>query len=100
VKSGFPFDISHVRTIKYENTASGGKELEQQLNNTIEFVRSKAIPQEHNILSIESIKDNKLEDILKINQSQYELRRNRVHYFTYHTLHNFRDSIFAYSCIK
>jgi hypothetical protein len=34
----FPFDILHIRRIKYENTASGGKKLERDLKDTIKSI--------------------------------------------------------------
>jgi hypothetical protein len=34
----FPFDISHIRRIEYENTASGGKKLESDLKETIKSI--------------------------------------------------------------
>jgi hypothetical protein len=32
---GFPFDITHIRRIEYENSATGGKKLEMDLIATI-----------------------------------------------------------------
>ncbi|MHA1401380.1 MAG: hypothetical protein ACTSQE_13610 [Candidatus Heimdallarchaeaceae archaeon] len=34
----FPFDITHIRRIEYENTASGGKKLEKDLRKTIQNI--------------------------------------------------------------
>ncbi len=34
----FPFDLSHIRRIEYENSATGGKELEKRLTDTLETV--------------------------------------------------------------
>jgi hypothetical protein len=34
----FPFDISHIRRIEYENTAPGGKKLEYDLKDTIKSI--------------------------------------------------------------
>ncbi|NAL78268.1 hypothetical protein [Nitrososphaera sp. AFS] len=42
-KIKFPFDLSHIRRIEYENTATGGKILEQDLSSTLDFVLSEPI---------------------------------------------------------
>jgi hypothetical protein len=34
----FPFDLAHIRRIEYENTALGGRTLEEELKATIEHV--------------------------------------------------------------
>jgi hypothetical protein len=34
----FPFDLSHIRRIEYENTATGGRALEEELRQTLENV--------------------------------------------------------------
>ena len=37
-KAKFPFDISHIRRIEYENTNAGGGDLSRRLSGTIEYV--------------------------------------------------------------
>lgn len=39
----FPFDISHIRRIEYENTAPGGKNLEYDLKDTIKSIIQPAV---------------------------------------------------------
>jgi hypothetical protein len=39
----FPFDLAHIRRIEYENTATGGKTLEQELRATISHVLAATI---------------------------------------------------------
>ena len=34
----FPFDIAHIRRIEYENTATGGKKLEEEIKETIKSI--------------------------------------------------------------
>jgi hypothetical protein len=83
-----PFDISHIRTIQYVNNAIGGQKMKEQLSKTIDYVLSKALPQ----VTTENQTNTMFnEDILNMIRAQHELRRNRIHYFTYHCLHNFLD---------
>lgn len=39
----FPFDIAHIRRIEYENDATGGKHLENELKETLRVVRDSTI---------------------------------------------------------
>ncbi|RJX25748.1 MAG: hypothetical protein C4531_16735 [Desulfurivibrio sp.] len=39
----FPFDLSHIRRIEYENSATGGRKLEQELKETLEHILSPKI---------------------------------------------------------
>ena len=36
----FPFDLSHIRRIEYENSATGGRKLEQELKETLDNILS------------------------------------------------------------
>ena len=39
----FPFDLAHIRRIEYENSATGGRKLEQELKETLEHILSPKI---------------------------------------------------------
>lgn len=82
-----PFDISHIRSIRYINSASGGQEMKERLLETMEYVLGKPLPETSKKKDTTSI-NTKLENII---YAQHELRRSRIHYFTYHSLHNFID---------
>ncbi|MBW2557674.1 MAG: hypothetical protein JRD69_02355 [Deltaproteobacteria bacterium] len=36
----FPFNLAHIRRIEYENSATGGRKLEEELKETLEHVLS------------------------------------------------------------
>jgi hypothetical protein len=94
----FPFDIKHIRALGYPSDPSGGMKLQKDLESTIDYVMTKTISQarfssEATDTSGDKIGNKNLDEILNINRSQHELRQNRIEYFTYHTLYNFREFV-------
>lgn len=96
-KPDFPFDLKHIRALGYPNDPSGGKILEEALL-IYYYVLSKTLPKAKFLPEIIDTsgpknENQKLDEILNMIHTQYDLRRNRVDYFTDHTLYNLRDFV-------
>jgi hypothetical protein len=82
-----PFDISHIRLIKYINSAAGGQEMKKRLSNHVENILSRPITKPINAKLGGDVGLGEIRDMV---QPQFKIHQSRIHSFTYHSLHNFR----------
>jgi hypothetical protein len=82
-KSKFPFDIYHIRRITYDNSATGGVTLSNELGNTIEWIiRNDEIRTDGNAnISGNNTNENFKSNILQI------LERNRIRHIEWFVHH-------------
>ena len=86
-KRKFPFDIRYIRIINYKNDPSGGITLKRDLEDTIDHVTGKAIKSSNSDITklFNEIEDSEFKRSVI---SNFEIRKNRIHYFTHHVIKN------------
>jgi hypothetical protein len=82
-----PFDIAHIRLIKYTNSAAGGQEMKKRLLKHVENILSRPVTKP---IGAAVKGDIRLEEIREMVEPQYKIHQTRIHSFTYHSIHNFR----------
>jgi hypothetical protein len=83
----FPFDIQHFDIIIYESVTPGGVDLQNRLQNTIEYVMGKITKTVKSDIKDFYIKmeDNEFKQSII---SNFEIRKKRISYFTDHVIRN------------
>jgi nucleoside 2-deoxyribosyltransferase len=87
LETKFPFDIGHIDILKYKNNSVGGVELHKGLISRIDFVMNK-IKKLAKADVKKTINDRQNKDLELSLLSHFEIRKNRIDYFTYHTIKN------------
>ena len=86
-KDKFPFDVGHIEIIKYKNNPLGGINLKNSLEQTIDYVIGNITKSTKNDLT--KIFNETIEDEFRFSViSNFEIRKRRIEYFTYHTINN------------